>query len=523
MVEMEPRFKLANIKLCFGGQGVTQKLLEALGIDGSCLLHGDYYRLTYEVWPHVESCGPLVWQDIGPCLRMMLLSRSKKDWDESYHNAVRLLQADPLKLEKLDKIYGNPSYYAGYYLRIKVGKLNLNGSTGSEQNHASTQAHIGPGGAGYSIMDNVCALVKRETQKIKSLKKADDLLHCRVHDYQSAEEGQRALDDVIAKQSLSKHAYDNLYTRAAKYASYLKSELLEDGSTNVWPAKSNQDSCIVTNVKPDERCTCCKIVDFVVQCGHELVVDKRILLTKNSNRWFNSYHYYSVYRENLPSNTSFNCERTYEDIDITLAVENTLTNPHHNDNECEQEITDVGTEIMRVGLPQKISYHDMVKKLTDLARTVQFKQEDCITVMTDISKMIDQYRSKRPFVMNLTTFEECAKPNEFLTLVHTENDAVPASTSIPPITTKRKQSLLEFMGRRTPKTAKLNEILEGNEIVTKSSSKSVEGNVLGCPYTNLVAISKGDVNLSQLSLSQSSIVSETRGNTLPLSLSQSVT
>ena len=171
----------------------------------------------------------------------MLLSRSKKDWDDSYENAARLLQSDPLKLEKLDKIYGNPSYYAGYYLRSKAGNLNLNGSTASEQNHASTQAHIGPGGSGYSIMDHVCALVKREAEKIKTLKKADDLLHCRVHNYQSAQEGQTALDDVIAKKVLSNYAYKHLYTRAAKYASYLTSELLDDGSTNVWTAKSTQD------------------------------------------------------------------------------------------------------------------------------------------------------------------------------------------------------------------------------------------------------------------------------------------
>ena len=82
-----------------------------------------------------------------------------------------LLQSDPLKLEKLDKINGNPSYYTGYYLRSKAGNLNLNGFTASEQNYASTQAHMGPGGSGYSIMDHVCALVKREAEKIKSLKR----------------------------------------------------------------------------------------------------------------------------------------------------------------------------------------------------------------------------------------------------------------------------------------------------------------------------------------------------------------
>ena len=61
MAEMEPRFKLEDKKIIFGDQGVTQKLLESLGIDDSCLLHGDYHHLTYEVWPQVESFGSLVW------------------------------------------------------------------------------------------------------------------------------------------------------------------------------------------------------------------------------------------------------------------------------------------------------------------------------------------------------------------------------------------------------------------------------------------------------------------------------
>ena len=115
--------------------------------------------------------GPLVWQDIGPHLRMMLLSCSKSDWDQSYNHAAKLLQSHPMKLEKLDKIYGNPKYYAGYYLRNKVGNLHLNGSTASEQNHLSTQACIGPSGQGNSIMDHVCAFVKREAEKMKKMKR----------------------------------------------------------------------------------------------------------------------------------------------------------------------------------------------------------------------------------------------------------------------------------------------------------------------------------------------------------------
>ena len=117
------------------------------------------------------------------------------------------------------------------------------------------------------------------------------------------------------------------------------------------------------------------------QCGHELVVDKKILLSKYSNRWFNTHHYYSVYPENCPTNTSFDSEINYDAINITPAVENTLKKPYQHDTECSQDITDVDTEIVRVGLPKTISYRDMVKKLSELAKTVQFKQKDYITVI----------------------------------------------------------------------------------------------------------------------------------------------
>ena len=95
---------------------------------------------------------------------MVLLLRSKSDWDQSYYNAAKLLQSDPIQLEKLDKIYGNPKYYTGYYLKSKVGNLNLNRSG------------------------------------------------------------------------------------AAKYAAYLTSDVLEDGSTNIRPAKSNPNTCPIHNI-----------------------------------------------------------------------------------------------------------------------------------------------------------------------------------------------------------------------------------------------------------------------------------
>ena len=71
--------------------------------------------------------------------------------------------------------------------------------------------------------------------------------------------------------------------------------------------------------------------------------------------------------------------------------------------------------------------------------------------MADISKMIDQYRSKRPFVMNLTTFDETTIGNDLGTNIHPMFDAVPASTAMAPIITNRKMSLMEYTRTRGKK------------------------------------------------------------------------
>ena len=51
MSEMEPKFQLRKIRIIFGDGKITNKLLDNLGIDQACILHGDYYHLIDEVWP----------------------------------------------------------------------------------------------------------------------------------------------------------------------------------------------------------------------------------------------------------------------------------------------------------------------------------------------------------------------------------------------------------------------------------------------------------------------------------------
>ena len=156
----------------FADQGASQKILELLKIENSCLLRGDYYHLMEQVWPLPENFGQPLMSQIAPFLRMMLLSRNRLTFVQSYDNAVKFVKNDPLRMAKLNMIRNNESYYAGYKLREIIGNLDMNGSVASEQRHASNVAHFGPGGSGWSIMNHVSELVKREAEHIKRKKKA---------------------------------------------------------------------------------------------------------------------------------------------------------------------------------------------------------------------------------------------------------------------------------------------------------------------------------------------------------------
>ena len=151
---MEPSWSLKDIRLIFADQFVTNSLLVKLGIENSCTLRGDYYHLYNEVWPKPDNFGQVCMAQCGPRFRKMISSPDKKVWISSYKSIAKYLQLDPIKLEKLDNIYNNPGYYAGYFLRNIEGNRVFRGSVPAEQNHSSVIAYLGEGG-NSSIMEHM--------------------------------------------------------------------------------------------------------------------------------------------------------------------------------------------------------------------------------------------------------------------------------------------------------------------------------------------------------------------------------
>ena len=157
--------------------------------------------------------------------------------------------------------------------------------------------------------------------------------------------------------------------------------------------------------------------------------------------------------------------------------------------------------------------------------------------MADTSQMIDQYRSKRPFVMTLNTFDNSDKGNDLIISENAKIDAVPASTSTrSSLVTKRKMSLLEYQRTNRNKRKRITRKAPICDVVNQIASTRETDNVIVESKDGLSDVNDGDIllsqlpislrngnerenSLSQLSLSQASFCPGTNKESGPLSLS----
>ena len=166
MCEIFPQFSLSNIKLIFGDQFLKDSLIEKLGITNTVTLRCDYWHLNTKVWPSNTCFGTTTMKKIGHYLDGMLKCYTKAQWDLLYNKALRAIDDDPNKVDKLIEIGHNETYYAGYYLRDIAGNMNLMGSTPAEQYHASITFHLGKG-ASWSLAEQIVQLFKRQQFDVK--------------------------------------------------------------------------------------------------------------------------------------------------------------------------------------------------------------------------------------------------------------------------------------------------------------------------------------------------------------------
>ena len=112
-------------------------------------------------------------------------------------SASELLVELPTKLELLNKIHNNPSYYAGYVTRKIVGSLSCNGSTLAEQNPASIVSFKGENML-TSVYEYIKSLLERQQQLSNKENEKETEYIVRSHIYTPELEGETAQEETIA-------------------------------------------------------------------------------------------------------------------------------------------------------------------------------------------------------------------------------------------------------------------------------------------------------------------------------------
>ena len=284
MESMENRWNVSQLKIMYADGLIKDRLLTELGIEESCILHGDFFHLFKENWPKQTNFGSKRFNLVKEYLQSMLLSKTRMEWDTAFQYAAAKLQQYPRKLELLKEIYNNPRYYSGFYTKDIVGNLNLYGTAPAEQNHSSITAHLGKG-ASWDIWEQLKNLCERHQFHCDKEAKHEAKLTVISHKYRSTFDSPYADEDVLAKQTLSAYAYEKWKT-ALKFSFRLQSELQEDGITyNIWPASEVFDKEKHHSLIVGDRCSCRHRRDFDIQCGHELKVNPKFQIDKWSDRW----------------------------------------------------------------------------------------------------------------------------------------------------------------------------------------------------------------------------------------------
>jgi hypothetical protein len=393
--DMEPRFLLSHIRLIFGDQGITQALLETLGVVPTCLLRGDYHHLIDEVFP--DQFGVHKFTIIAGHLSIMLLG-PKKQWEISYIAAKELLQGDAEKVSLLNSIHDNPKYYAAWYLRTIPGNLMLNGAVPAEQNHSSVVAHLGKG-ANWGVAEHLSHMLQRQIHLTKLRREKDNSRFVSTHRYKSKID----IDDETAKKSLSKYGYDLLYKIEYRRSRRLQHLNLDDGSINVWPCGQLMDCDRLVVIQPGDRCTCQRRIAFDHQCCHELCLEGGFDTERFGRRWLNEkafqQHHPNVWLEDHLPACSKKAKELGEELGDQSSVEaNPYSNDLDSDDNAEEEFSekenhqpqdsdtdsdssDEDTPLSKLKQP---TYQSLIQQFEVLARLVQ---SDCNS-LASVSKMI---------------------------------------------------------------------------------------------------------------------------------------
>jgi hypothetical protein len=252
MVEIEPRFRLRHIKFIYGDLGITEGLLEAIGISETCILRWDHWHLSDAIWP--RELGEYHFGLVQGNLRGMLNALTREAYEGHWEQICAKLCSWPDKISYLQKFYEQPQRIARYTLQEMEGCIGEVSSVTAEQNHSSVIAAVGKESTNLSLTEHITRLMERQRVLGNRVDRFDSDYHVECVNYCSNSTTDPH-GDYEAKQKLSKHAFVKYYQQVIKTAQYWE---VRQAAGHVEVFRPGQELDSVIQFPIGQRCPCPK-------------------------------------------------------------------------------------------------------------------------------------------------------------------------------------------------------------------------------------------------------------------------
>ncbi|EEC42900.1 predicted protein [Phaeodactylum tricornutum CCAP 1055/1] len=268
--QMEPRRKLASIRLIYADCFLTDALLPLVGLKRpSTTLAWDSFHLKSKVWP--EYFGPTLFDQLKASLGKMLYGKSRKEYDEAYQEIAQTLAHNPAKLEYVKGLYDHPERFAHHFIKTIPGNLGKSSSQPAESNHSSVVARVGPGSS-QDIVKEISALLYRR-QDLANLHEQEDARY-ELLSFNRASKTKTTtllhdLSDAGAHKALSKRFFKDYWCPLSEEGKSYTHLCLPCGSHQIFHMDTPKLDDFAIVIKKGERCTCSQQKEFGGMCLHE--------------------------------------------------------------------------------------------------------------------------------------------------------------------------------------------------------------------------------------------------------------
>jgi hypothetical protein len=327
--------------------------------------------------------------------------------------------------------------------------MRYQGSTQAEINHSSNVAYFGNCN-NWTVMKQLNDMLKRQQNHEKQSKVAKEALYVLGYNFSSKESSQQiANDQKIARTTLSDFCYKKCYTNANYHTKHLQIERLDNGDSHIWAANGDKEESNVHVILKDGRCNCKDVLDRKYQCGHELLNDGKLMISKYDSHWHNESYFISTngqLYQSIFKNTNVRVSIGTADIIHTSDSPNDFDNSngedmayafdYHDELELSQ-----GEPVLTSGT--NTTFGDLLTKAKELVSVVQNDQKLRQSMFTSMSEWIQLLRKDSNIEVQFV--------NTILPTIRNSNSVI-SNIPIPAVTNpvktactmKRKRSLVEF-------------------------------------------------------------------------------